>query len=305
LTAAIRHSLILCGIHAFMLLSVLTPFGLVSWQFQMVPLILWMVLVPAKVFVPVYAGLLLLLQLFPGGLGLLFALLSLFCLPASAAMAWQYRRQNGPYPTVVTGALAWIAVLLVMFMALFAARIDLVGMMEQSIMENPVFRQMVPAVFGSEAQLHQAVSLVVDAMPMAIVMFAVYQAMLSHWLSRKLLTRFWRPVPRMKPMKDWRLPRSLIWYYLVVLLVDLFVPFEAGSLPAVILLNALPLITYAMAVQGIGFLFFLADAKGWSRALPVAAAVAVVLIAPLVQLVAWLGVMDLAFPLRERMKPNR
>lgn len=295
----------LCGIHAFMLVSVLTPFGLVSWQFLMVPLIAWMVLVPVKVFVPVYAGLLLLLQLFPGGLGFLLAAVSLLGLPASAVMAWQYRRQAGPYPTVVAGALSWIGVLLILFVLLFAAGIDLAGMMEDMILENPVFGPLAPAVFGSDEQLRQAVSLLIDAIPMAIIMFAVYQSVLAHWLARKILTRFWRPVPRMKPMKDWRLPRSLIWYYLVVLLVDLFVPFEAGSLPAVILLNALPLITYAMAVQGIGFLFFLADAKGWNRALPVASAVAVVLIAPFVQLAAWLGVVDLAFPIRERLKPNR
>lgn len=305
MTAAIRNSLLLCGIHAFLLLSVLTPFGLVSWQLQMVPLIAWMVLTPAKAFVPAYIGLLLLLQLLPGGLGLVFGIVSLLFLPASAVMAWQYRKQAGPFQTAAAGALAWIGVLLVLFALLFAMRLDLAAVMEETLLADPLMGPWMQAMFGSGEQAYRAIHLLVDAIPMAIVMFAVYQAVLAHWLSRKILTRFWRPVPRMRPMKDWRLPRSLIWYYLVILLLDLVIPFEAGSLPSVLLLNAMPLITYAMAVQGIGFLFFLADAKGWNRALPIAAIVAVILIAPVVQLVAWLGVVDLAFPLRDRLKPNR
>lgn len=305
MTAAIRNSLLLCGIHAFLLLSVLTPFGLVSWQLQMVPLIAWMVLTPAKAFVPAYIGLLLLLQLLPGGLGLVFGIVSLLFLPASAVMAWQYRKQAGPFQTAAAGALAWIGVLLVLFALLFAMRLDLAAVMEETLLADPLMGPWMQAMFGSGEQAYRAIRLLVDAIPMAIVMFAVYQAVLAHWLSRKILTRFWRPVSRMRPMKDWRLPRSLIWYYLVILLLDLVIPFEAGSLPSVLLLNAMPLITYAMAVQGIGFLFFLADAKGWNRALPIAAIVAVILIAPVVQLVAWLGVVDLAFPLRDRLKPNR
>lgn len=305
MTAAIRNSFILGGIHALALLSVLTPFGLVSWQLQMIPLIAWMVLVPVKLFAPVYLGLLLLLQLFPGGMGMVFAVVSLLFLPASAVMAWQYRKQTGPYQTVAAGALTWIGVMLVLFAGLFVMQTDLAGAMEERLLSDPFLGPMMPALFGSEENVYLAIRLLIDAIPMAIIVFSVYQAMLSHWLGRKILNRFWRPVPRMKPMKDWRLPRAFVWYYLLVLILDIIIPFKAGSLPSVILLNAMPLLTYALAIQGIGFLFFLADAKGWNRALPITAIVVIILIAPVVQLVAWLGVMDLAFPLRDRLKPNR
>jgi uncharacterized protein YybS (DUF2232 family) len=305
LAAAIRNSLILCGIHAFALFTVLTPFGLVSWQFQMVPLIAWMVLAPVSVFVPVYVALLLLMLLLPGGLGILLGVVSLLFLPASAVMAWQYRKHAEPFQTAAAGALTWIGVLIVLVVWMFTVQTDFVSALEQAMLGDPFLGSLMTTLFGSQEQVYQAIRLIIDAIPMAIMLFAVWQAVLSHWLARKILTRFWQPVPRMKPMKDWRLPRSLIWYYLIVLIVDMFFSFEAGSLPGVILLNALPLLTYAMAVQGIGFLFFLADAKGWSRALPITAAVICVLFSPLLPLAALVGVFDLAFPLRERLKTNR
>lgn len=305
MAAAIRNSLVLGGIYALLLLSVLTPFGLLSWNVLMVPLIAWMVISPAKAFLPVYAGVLLLILLLPAGLGTLLFVVSLACLPASAAMAWQYRRQSGPFAAVFAGAITWTGVMLAMFAVLFAMRVDLVAMLETSLLDDPFMHSLLQSMFGSDEQVYRLIRLLIDSIPMAIILFAVYQAVLAHWLSRKILTRFWQPVPRMRPMKDWRLPRSFIWYYLAVLVLDLFVPYQEGSLGSVLLLNALPLIMYALAIQGFGFLFFLADAKGWNRAFPITAIVVAILFTPLIQLAAWLGMLDLAFPLRDRLKPNR
>lgn len=271
----------------------------------MVPLIVWMVMSPVKTFAPVYVGLMLIILFLLGELGMVLTMVSLLLLPASAIMARQYRKQINPFQAVVGGSLMMIGVILLLFIAMFAMQLDLAALYEQSITENPALSAMLSTMPGGEENLHVFVRLLIDMIPVVIIFFAIFQTVLSHWLARKVLSRFWKPVPRMKRMKDWRLPRSLIWYYLLVLILDMILPFESGTTVSVILLNALPLLTYVLAIQGIGFLFFLADAKGWNRALPITVIVAVILLGPVVQLVAWLGIMDLAFPLRERLKPNR
>lgn len=302
MAVTIRKSLLLGGIHALALVFFFVP---LSWPLQMVPLIVWMVMSPVRVFAPIYAGLLAILVLLLGRLGMVLAMFSLLLLPAAAAMARQYRKQTNPFTAVVGGTLLLIGVMLLLFMALFAMQVDLVSIFEQSIRGNPALSIMFSTMPGEEPDLYPFVRSLIDMIPVFIIVYAAFQALLSHWLARKVLSRFWKPVPRMKRMKDWRLPRSLVWYYLLVLILRLMIPFEPGSTVSVILLNAMPLLTYALAIQGIGFLFFLADAKGWNRALPITAIVAAVLLAPVVPMIAWLGVMDLAFPFRERLKPNR
>lgn len=271
----------------------------------MVPLIMWMVMSPVRVFAPIYAGLLIILSFVLGKLGMVLAMFSLLLLPAAAFMARQYRKQTNPFMAVVGGSLLLIGVMLLLFISLFAMKIDLVTVFEESIRSNPALSMMISTMPGEEQDLYPFVRSLVDMIPVFIIVYAVFQALLSHWLARKVLSRFWKPIPRLKRMKGWRLPRSLIWYYLLVLVLRMIIPFEPGSTASVILVNAMPLLTYALAIQGIGFLFFLADAKGWNRALPITAIVAAVLLAPVVPMIAWIGVMDLAFPLRERLKPNR
>jgi uncharacterized protein YybS (DUF2232 family) len=85
----------------------------------------------------------------------------------------------------------------------------------------------------------------------------------------------------------------------IVLLLNMFIVMDAGSTLSIIVLNSHPLLTYAFALQAVCFLFFVVDVKGWKPILPI---VALILLLFMPGLFAWIGVIDVAFPLRKWVK---
>ena len=66
-----------------------------------------------------------------------------------------------------------------------------------------------------------------------------------------------------------------------------------------ILWNLIPLLTFAFAVQAISFLFYVVHVKNWNRALPLIG-IALAFVMP--GIVSLLGVFDVAFDLRRRLR---
>lgn len=287
------------GIHVLLLLSLLVPLvNFVTIHFLVVPLMVMFVISDMKRFALVLGGLLLVFVLLPSGLFLL--VLTAFYLPAALAMGWQYRRGATPSAAVLAGIVAFIAVMLVLLVIVNASGVDVAGSFKQAVMSDPNVMAMLGSVLTSEEQLDQALRLMTAMLPTVIIVFALYNAVLAQWLGRKVLGAVWRPVDGLKPMREWRLPRSLVFCYLIALVFSMFGGFNIDSTLGVIMLNAIPLLMYAFALQGAGFLFFLASVKGWGKALPIIALVLIV-VSPLAQLMAWLGVVDVAFPLRNKL----
>lgn len=287
------------GIFLLSLLSVITPLGIVTLHFLLVPLLVLAVISKRVAFALTFAGVLILPWLLLGGVGSFLSILALFYLAPALAMARQYRKEAGSASAVFAGVIAFIAVILIVLLVAYAFRFNLADFTEDALKSEASLMAMMESLFSSEDNVEKAIGILIDMIPVTIIFFSVYTTVLAHWLGRKLLSRYWKPVPRLTPMKDWRLPKSMIWYYLILIILDIFIEFELGSTMNVILLNAVPLLTYALALQGIGFLFFTADAKGWNRAMPITG---IVLMPFFPQLIAWIGVIDTAFPLRSRMK---
>ena len=64
----------------------------------------------------------------------------------------------------------------------------------------------------------------------------------------------------MPPARDWRLPRIMVTYYLIVIVLQLFVPLGDQSFMGVALLNLLPLLRFAFHGTGDG-IFLLSGAS--------------------------------------------
>jgi uncharacterized protein YybS (DUF2232 family) len=134
-----------------------------------------------------------------------------------------------------------------------------------------------------------------QSVPVALITASFMYASVAQWLSRRALKLSGLEMPRFKLAKDWMLPKVLVIYYLIVLVLDLLISQNDGSFPAVAMLNLLPLLRFAFTIQAIGFLFFIADQKRWNRSIPLLLAVPVLLFPPL----SLIGVLDVAFPIRK------
>lgn len=142
----------------------------------------------------------------------------------------------------------------------------------------------------------------VQMIPFALIVTSLVMASLTHVIARPILGRMGVRVNRLKPLREWRLPRSLIWYYFLGIILQLVASSSDNSFLTMIALNFSPLINFCFMIQAIGFFFYAAHARAWHPIIPYLLAVATVLIGPM----RIIGIIDLAFPLRQAIsRPKR
>ncbi|MGM0843356.1 MAG: YybS family protein [Bacillota bacterium] len=101
------------------------------------------------------------------------------------------------------------------------------------------------------------------------------------------------------PFRDWKLPQSIVWYYLITLILMLTVRPEMGTYLHWSLFNLYYVLQLLLVVQGLSFIYFFAHLKNWPKGLLI---LITILAFPLVQYVRILGIIDLGFDLRQRLQ---
>ncbi|MEK4387918.1 DUF2232 domain-containing protein [Solibacillus sp. FSL W7-1464] len=114
-----------------------------------------------------------------------------------------------------------------------------------------------------------------------------------------ILKRLKVDVPKFAKFSELRLPRSVLWYYLIVLSVNLFVRPEADSSLAIIMLNISMVLWVLLTIQGISFIHFVIDAFGYPKFIKV---LSTILAIPLYSFVILVGIVDLGFNARNYIR---
>ncbi|MTH54145.1 DUF2232 domain-containing protein [Bacillus mangrovi] len=148
-------------------------------------------------------------------------------------------------------------------------------------------------------QLEQAYS----ALPFSIIAGGFMAALIQHKAARVLLKRLRMTVPALKPFREWKLPASIGWYYLAVILLGYF-RFEEGTFMHSAFINGFYLLTVLLIIQGLSFVFYYAHVKGKSKGIPVITVIAALMIPFLLYPLQFLGIIDIGFKLRERIARN-
>ncbi len=150
-----------------------------------------------------------------------------------------------------------------------------------------------------EDQLNQMFSMMEMTMPASITIFIFGLAFMWILVLLPLLKRLKVEVPKFPPFRDMRLPRAILWYYLIVLSINLFIQPEYGSAFYVVMLNLSMILWVLLTVQGISFLHFVIDAFHYPRFLKVLATIVAI---PMYSFIVLVGIIDLGFNLREWVK---
>jgi len=114
-----------------------------------------------------------------------------------------------------------------------------------------------------------------------------------------ILKRLGIEVPKFPPFREMRLPKSVLWYYLIVFLVSLLSDFEQGTMAYLIFANASMLLQFLLFLQGVSFYHFYIHQEGWPRWVTV---VVTVLAFPLQSFTSIIGILDLGFDIRGWIK---
>jgi len=234
--------------------------------------------------------------------GMFAVLVGLFYLPAGLAMGHLYRKQQPARTVVTAGVVTLLGVMLLWLLILYASGQNLIGEFRELLRQyyqsaQPLMQGIVPP--GSEQAY---LDLLIGSLPLILIWCSLFLTFIAHGLSRWLLAVSGMDVPRLRPIREWMLPRSLVVIFIIVLILNMFVKFDNTSVFSMLVINLHPLLMLAFSVQALSFLFYISHVNGWGKALPVLGIIVLVLFPPASYIYSFLGLLDAVFPLRERLR---
>lgn len=170
-----------------------------------------------------------------------------------------------------------------------------ISMME-SLGQTPDEKQMEELIAGVEAGRFLKPTLFVIASFISVFFIQL--------VSFPIARRFQVEVPKWKPFRYLQLPKSLLWIYLFSMIASMVLNPEEGSFAFMAIVNIAFLLQWLMVLQGLAFIYHFSYAKKFTKAIPIMFTIGVLLFPQLLYIVRILGIIDLGFDLRKRIKDH-
>ena len=135
--------------------------------------------------------------------------------------------------------------------------------------------------------------------PASITLAMLFVSFIIITVNLPILKRLKVDVPKFAKFSELRLPRSVLWYYLIALSINLFVQPEPNSSLAIIMLNVSMILWILLTLQGISFIHFAIDAFGYPKFIKVLSTIVAI---PLYSFVILIGIIDLGFNARDYIR---
>lgn len=290
-----KHSLIWSAVLLLLMLSMAVPLlNVISILLMMVPYVVLYASLSRRSFAAHIAIVWAVSSLL---LGWVAPLLGLFFIVPSVIMGHLIVKHSPPGRVLVSGILSLLGIMLLellLFNLIFD--LSLIGEMGNEIREmtNTLHSDgLLPAEWSADLT-DSLVKMVTQSIPIVIITVSFMYAAITQYLSRIVLNRLDMRVPSMPKAHDWKLPRIMVFYYLVALVLGMIIESDDSFL-SVALLNLVPLLKLAFTIQTIGFFYFIARQRSWSKVVPFIIAVVVLMLPPL----SLIGLLDTAFPIRK------
>ena len=221
-------------------------------------------------------------------------------------MGYIYSLKKGAYAILLSGSLSFVANFVLLFIitnVFFHINFieDTKKMMYQS-META--EKMVTALGQPTDQfemMYQSIELISYIVPSAMVVTGVVLAFVSQFFANQILKRFKYEVKSLPPIRNWSFPKSLLWYYLIVTIIFMTGP-EQGTILFIITINLFKVLEIIMTIQGFSFIFFYFHINKRTLTMPVVIVIISLFMPFLLNIIRILGIIDLGFNLRKRMK---
>lgn len=150
-----------------------------------------------------------------------------------------------------------------------------------------------------DERLSQAILLIEAIMPSYFIGGVFIVTFLYLVINLAILKKLKLDVPNFSKFMDFRLPKAVLWYYLIVSIFTLFVSFEIGTFGYLLFVNAALILRVLLFLQGVSLIHYYFYVQGWPKW---SAVLATILAIPLQTFTVILGVLDLGFNLRAFIK---
>lgn len=151
-------------------------------------------------------------------------------------------------------------------------------------------------------QFETSIRMIQVLIPSMFVMVSFMIVLIVELVSFPIVQRFGIDAPKWKPFRELNLPRSLLWYYLLVLLATLMFNPEEGTYWYAAVINLSFILQFFMILQGLSLIYFFSYLKKWPKYLPIMITVFTFIFPFLLYIVRILGIIDLGFDIRKRIE---
>ncbi|ADM72682.1 hypothetical protein GMA19_04926 [Paenibacillus polymyxa E681] len=292
-------------IYLLLLLTLLTPLRIITVFLLIVPGAVLFSSLPFKGFLVHVIPVLFIIAL----LDVYLLLPAIYFLIPSIMMGRIYKKGGPAFQALMTGMSIILAELLVvLFIATYSFGFDLsqylrdqaaisASIVQQVLSTNPMFSNM----NWTAEDTQELGTMLIGKIPYVLIVTSFILAVITHALARPALSSLDVPVRKMKPAREWRLPRALIWYYLLAIVIEWIAGSSDSSWIQMVSISMLPLIHACFIIQTIGFVYFWTHSRKMSPVIALLLSLVVLVFQPL----RIIGIIDLAFPLREAITRSK
>ncbi|MEH7014402.1 YybS family protein [Neobacillus niacini] len=217
------------------------------------------------------------------------------------------QKQKNTGVLLLTGTLAFLVNLIIIYVAsivLFKVDMitEMIDMMRESINVSTDLLKNFGNAQDTEKVLEQfnnGLNLIKTLIPTLFVLSSFFIVVIMQLISFPIIKRFGVKVEKWKSFKEISLPKSLLYYFLLTLIVSMFMNPEEGTFWYMAIINMTYILQFLMVLQGYTFIFYFFDQKGISKAISITIAIVSFIIPIFLYIVGILGIIDLGFDLRK------
>jgi uncharacterized protein YybS (DUF2232 family) len=207
----------------------------------------------------------------------------------------------------ITGSLVFLVNLIMIYVSsIVLFKVDMITQMIEIMRESFNTSADLLKNFGNTQdsekvleQFNNGLNLIKTLIPTLFVLSSFFIVFIIQLISFPIIKRFGIKVEKWKSFKEISLPKSLLYYFLLTLLVSMFIKPEEGTYWYMAIINMTYILQFMMILQGYTFIFYFFDKKGFSKAISITIAIVSFLIPIFLYIVGILGIIDLGFDLRK------
>ncbi|KMY55897.1 hypothetical protein AC623_19780 [Bacillus sp. FJAT-27231] len=306
ITEGVRRAIIFVVLLA---LSLYIPaLGMIISLFLPLSFLVYSAKYPAQAAVS-FAAICLALSLLVGGLSAVpFALIFIM---TGTVMGSMVQKKRDKFSIFMAGSLIFLLNIVVLYATVMGVAGDQAANISESFKQSYEDSARLMESMGQplpETAIEQAKEMfdyLLALMPSLLVLFSMGSILVIMAINFPIAKRLGVEVPKFKPFREWHVPKSILWYYIILLLASLIAAPEKGSMWYSSYINIMFMLQFCLLLQGLSFLYFIAHSKKWPKIIPILLTIFSILVLPLLYIVRLLGIIDLGFDLRQRLQRKR
>nr|WP_283249377.1 YybS family protein [Lederbergia citrea] len=150
-------------------------------------------------------------------------------------------------------------------------------------------------------QLGEMIRMMNSMAPTLLLITAFITVLILMAVNFPIIKRLGIAVPKFEPFRLMKFPKSILWYYLIALVLSMLMKLEVGSYWYMALVNAAFILQTLLVIQGLSFIFYYNHIKKLPKFIPILAVILTLVLPFILSIVRVLGIIDIGFNLRQRL----